>query len=147
MDKTTVCSSNWKMRVFHLCHIMTHPLRKIVHMFYRFHPQLFYLIYSLKFSISITNDFLIVSCYLFQKGQIVIKCELVLCFCKLCADSEEIRHCYCVTTVSFTNMTFSVWIEWLRHCWAKFTFDFECKISTDYFLKYTLSGIVIAIGL
>lgn len=46
----------------------------------------------------------------FQKGQIVIKCRLVLGFRKLWVDSEKIRHYYCVATVSFTNTTFSLWI-------------------------------------
>lgn len=32
--------------------------------------------------------------------------------CKVWVDSENIQHYYCAATVSFTNMTFSLWIRW-----------------------------------
>lgn len=111
MEITTLGSSNWKKMVFHLCHVMTHPLRKIVHTFFRFHPELFHLTCFLKFFISITSDFPVASWYLLQKGQIIIKTEFMLCFHKLWVDPEKIRHYCWVTTVSFTSATFCLWIE------------------------------------
>lgn len=56
-EKSTRDSSNWKIRVLHLCSVVTHPLGKVIPMFYRFHPYLFFLIYSSKFSILIPSDF------------------------------------------------------------------------------------------
>lgn len=55
-EKSTRDSSNWKIRVFHLDSVVTHPLGKIIPLFYRFHP-LFFLTYSSKFSILITSGF------------------------------------------------------------------------------------------
>lgn len=40
-ENSTRDSSNWKVRIFYLCSIVTHPLGKIIPMFYRFHPHIF----------------------------------------------------------------------------------------------------------
>lgn len=101
------------MRVFQLCYIVTHPLRKIVYRFYRFHPYLLFLIYSHKFLFQLPVIFLLLAgIYFFLKRQFVINCGLMFFFCKLWVDSEKSRCYYCVATVSFTNMTFYLWIGW-----------------------------------
>lgn len=55
-ENSTTDSCNWKIRVFHLCSIVTHSLGKIIPVFCRFHPHLFFLIYFSNFSIFITSD-------------------------------------------------------------------------------------------
>lgn len=137
--KSTRDSSNWKIRIFHLCSIVTHPLGKIIPMFYRFHPHVFLNILFQIFYFDYQWLLLLLAGIFLQKGQVVVKCGLELCFHKLWVDSEKIRSYYCVATVRFTNMTLSLWIGWaLSLLRKKPAFDFEWKIYTDHFLKYIL---------